>query len=137
MRAEHPVQSRFNLPSFWPSRRTALGRAVLVALFAIGAAAMLAACGGSQPTDEQASAALTGGPAGHALGARNVSPKGLPRPAPVIYRPAGLSRATAVHMVVGLHASGGTPMSFEQVSGLDAVAQQHGFVVAYLGSPEP
>ncbi len=40
-------------------------------------------------------------------------------------------------MVLALHASGGDPASFESVSGLDAVANQHGFVVAYLGSLEP
>jgi polyhydroxybutyrate depolymerase len=42
-----------------------------------------------------------------------------------------------VPLVVALHASGGYPATFEAGSGLDAVAKQHGFVVAYLGSPEP
>ena len=39
--------------------------------------------------------------------------------------------------MIGLHARGGTPLGFEQTAGLDAVADQHGFVVAYLSSLIP
>jgi polyhydroxybutyrate depolymerase len=59
------------------------------------------------------------------------------RPAPVIYRPPGLSFSKAVPLVVALHASGGTPASFEAKTGWDKVANAHGFVVAYLGSAAP
>ncbi len=59
------------------------------------------------------------------------------RPQPVVHRPAGLSRAKPVPLVIALHASGGFPATFEATSGLDAVADQHGFVVAYLGSVAP
>ncbi|MGH2882255.1 MAG: alpha/beta hydrolase family esterase, partial [Solirubrobacteraceae bacterium] len=59
------------------------------------------------------------------------------RPAPVIYRPAGLNRTKRVPLVVALNPSGGTPVTFEAGSGLDTVADQYGFVVAYLGQPPP
>ncbi len=59
------------------------------------------------------------------------------RPAPIIHRPPGLSRAKPVPLLVALHASGGLPAKFEGTSGLDAVADKRGFVVAYLGSLEP
>lgn len=59
------------------------------------------------------------------------------RPAPIVHRPPGLSRAKPVPLLVALHASGGVPAKFEATSGLDAVANKHGFVVAYLGSLEP
>jgi polyhydroxybutyrate depolymerase len=59
------------------------------------------------------------------------------RPAPVVYRPPGLSFSKAVPLVVALHASGGTPASFEAKTGWDKVANAHGFVVAYLGSAAP
>jgi polyhydroxybutyrate depolymerase len=39
--------------------------------------------------------------------------------------------------VIALHPSGGDPMRFEQTSGWDKVADEHGFVVAYLGSGPP
>jgi polyhydroxybutyrate depolymerase len=59
------------------------------------------------------------------------------RPAPIIYRPAALSRAKKVPLVVALHASGGTPALFETNSGWNAFADKYGFVVAYLGSAAP
>ena len=59
------------------------------------------------------------------------------RPAPVIYRPAKLSRSKAVPLVIALHGAGSSPAAFERWTGLDQVAAQHGFVVAYLGSPNP
>jgi polyhydroxybutyrate depolymerase len=59
------------------------------------------------------------------------------RPAPIIYRPPGLSRAKPVALVIALHASGGTPASFEAKSQWDTVANRRGFVVAYLGSAAP
>ena len=42
-----------------------------------------------------------------------------------------------VPLLIGLHARGATPQLFEQTSGLDAVADAHGFVVAYLSSLKP
>src|SRR6202011_907635 len=60
-----------------------------------------------------------------------------PRPAPIIHLPPGFSRARQAPLVIALHASGGTPAGFEATSGWDQVANQHGFVVAYLGSGAP
>ena len=60
-----------------------------------------------------------------------------PRPAPIIYRPAGLSMSQPVPLVVALHASGDSPANFESYSRLNPVADANGFVVAYLGSPPP
>ena len=59
------------------------------------------------------------------------------RPPPVIHRPPNLRLSAPAPLVIALHASGGRPAGFEATSGLDAVADRHGFVVAYLGSPEP
>jgi len=59
------------------------------------------------------------------------------RPAPIIYRPRGLSRAKRVPLVIALHASGGVPAGFEARSGWNQLADGNGFVVAYLGSAAP
>jgi polyhydroxybutyrate depolymerase len=59
------------------------------------------------------------------------------RPAPIIYRPPSLSLEKSVPLLVALHPSGGSPSSFEFGTGLDAVADRYGFVVAYLGSLPP
>lgn len=40
-------------------------------------------------------------------------------------------------LVIALHPSGGTPAGFEQISGWDRVADEHHFIVAYLGSAAP
>jgi polyhydroxybutyrate depolymerase len=64
-------------------------------------------------------------------------PPSGPRPAPVIHFPPGWSHARRAPLVIALHASGGTPAGFEAKSGWDQVANQHGFVVAYLGSAAP
>jgi polyhydroxybutyrate depolymerase len=59
------------------------------------------------------------------------------RPAPIVYRPPGLGRDRLVPLVIALNPSGGLPAKFEATTGLDVVARQHGFVVAYLGSLAP
>jgi polyhydroxybutyrate depolymerase len=59
------------------------------------------------------------------------------RPAPVIYRPPNLNLEKSVPLLLALQPSGGSPASFESVTGLNAVADRYGFVVAYLGSPAP
>lgn len=40
-------------------------------------------------------------------------------------------------LVIALHPSGGTPAGFEQISGWDRIADEHDFIVAYLGSAAP
>jgi polyhydroxybutyrate depolymerase len=72
-----------------------------------------------------------------ALGRKQGVASASSRPAPIVYRPPGLRRSRPVALVVALNASGGVPATFETTSGLDAVADQHGFVVAYLGSLAP
>lgn len=39
--------------------------------------------------------------------------------------------------MIALHPSGGTPAGFEQSSGWDRLADEHDFIVAYLGSAAP
>ncbi len=68
--------------------------------------------------------------------ADNGGPSG-PRPAPIVYRPPGLDQSKKVPLVVMLHGSGSTPAAFERWTRFDQVADQHGFVVAYLGSAVP
>lgn len=67
----------------------------------------------------------------------NSGPAQGARPAPVVYRPPNLSSGKPVPLLVVLHPSGGSPSTFESVTGLDAVADRSGFVVAYLGSLAP
>jgi polyhydroxybutyrate depolymerase len=55
---------------------------------------------------------------------------------PIIHRPAGLSFATKVPLVVVLHSSPGSPGGMETLTGFDQVADEHGFVVAYLSSSD-
>jgi polyhydroxybutyrate depolymerase len=69
---------------------------------------------------------------------------GAPAPGPrypvLIHRGAALppvAQSKPVPLVIALHPSGGSPQWFEQNSGLDAVADEHGFVVAYLSSRTP
>jgi polyhydroxybutyrate depolymerase len=120
-------------------RRAAL--IVLVALGAAGLGALSAVVGvlgrSTTPASEapkRAAAATsptaTIAEAGHALELGS-------RPAPIVYRPSNLSLSQPVALVVALHGSGGSPSTFETATGLDSVANRHGFVVAYLGSPQP
>lgn len=78
----------------------------------------------TRPTGPTASKAETGAALGN-------------RAAPVIYRPPNLSLTKPVPLLVALHPSGGSPALFRSITGLDAVADRYGFVVAYLGSLEP
>jgi polyhydroxybutyrate depolymerase len=56
------------------------------------------------------------------------------RPAPIIYRPAGLSAAQRVPLVIALYGADGCPQCMEGLTHFEAVANEHGFVVAYPGS---
>ena len=64
-----------------------------------------------------------------------------PRYPVVVHRGAALpppsSQSKAVPLVLALHPSGGSPQGFEATSGLDRVADQYGFVVAYLSARQP
>jgi polyhydroxybutyrate depolymerase len=56
---------------------------------------------------------------------------------PIIYRPAGLSRATKVPLVIALHGGGASPVGPQQMEGLthfEELANQDRFVVAFLDS---
>jgi polyhydroxybutyrate depolymerase len=56
------------------------------------------------------------------------------RPAPIVYRPPGLSFAHKVALVIGLYGAQGCPQCMEGLSKFEHVAAEHGFVVAYPGS---
>lgn len=47
------------------------------------------------------------------------------------------AQSKPVPLVIALHESGGNPQEFEQSTGLDAAADKHGFVVAYLADLAP
>jgi polyhydroxybutyrate depolymerase len=59
------------------------------------------------------------------------------RPAPIVHFPPNWSRARRAPLVIALHPSGGDPAKFEAKSAWDTVADEHGFIVAYLGSAAP
>ena len=120
------------------------------AISAAAIALLIAACGGSStatPAATTTASAPVQAADGSAAAASDASASAStnsdtpsstgPRPAPIVYRPPGLSRSGAVPLVVALHASGGTPALFEARTGWDQVANKHGFVVAYLGSAAP
>lgn len=56
---------------------------------------------------------------------------------PVVYRPANLSNTNPVPLLIGLHGKGGTPTLMESTTGFDSIADQNGFVVAYVDYPPP
>ena len=56
---------------------------------------------------------------------------------PIVHRPANLSNANPVPLLIGLHGGGGTPALMEYTTGFDSVADQNGFVVAYLDFTPP
>jgi polyhydroxybutyrate depolymerase len=104
---------------------------------AAGAAALLSGCGASNsdpaPSDRSPSATVTVAPDNPSTA---TAPTGL-RPPPIVHLPPRWSAAQRLPLVVALHASGGTPAGFEANSGWDEVADEHDFIVAYLGSPSP
>jgi polyhydroxybutyrate depolymerase len=59
------------------------------------------------------------------------------RPAPIIYRPGWLSPTAQAPLVIALHGSPGTPTTMQGTTHFEQVADEHGFEVAYLGSPCP
>jgi polyhydroxybutyrate depolymerase len=50
----------------------------------------------------------------------------------IVYRPAGLSKTTPVPLVLALHGMGMTAADMENATQFDTLADQNGFVVAYL-----
>ena len=107
-------------------------RVILAALLALVVGCLVGgvAVALATPTTTTRPSTTTGGEA-------CATPPSDSRLAPIFYRPPNLDRATPVPLVIGLHAKGSSPASFEASSGLDQVANEHGFVVAYLGSSDP
>jgi polyhydroxybutyrate depolymerase len=63
-------------------------------------------------------------------------------PAPIIYRPASLGTVGQgsvgrVPLVIALHGAQGSPSAMQGLTHLEQVADEHGFVVAFLGSSDP
>jgi|HubBroStandDraft_4_1064222.scaffolds.fasta_scaffold262721_2 polyhydroxybutyrate depolymerase len=125
------------------TRRTALAALVVVILVAVSILVAVAlgwqSRSASRPSSTSNAALFTPntGPTGPAASRDDAGPARSVRPAPVIYRPANLSLEKSVPLLVALHPSGGSPGLFESTTGLDAVADRYGFVVAYLGSLAP
>jgi polyhydroxybutyrate depolymerase len=57
-----------------------------------------------------------------------------PRPKPIVYRPAGLSRSKPVPLVLAFYGATGTPQRMEGVTKFEELANTRGFVVVYPGS---
>ncbi|MBA3806795.1 MAG: hypothetical protein H0X28_00155 [Solirubrobacterales bacterium] len=114
-----------------PTRRRAQNRLIPVALLG---ALTIAGCGGASAL-QPARAADLGGPVQERPDTAEAS-SGR-RPAPVIHLPPHWSAHRQRALVIALHASGGTPAGFEGKSGWDTVADEHDFVLAYLGSGSP
>ena len=74
-----------------------------------------------------------GGATGASTTASSTTPAGQ-RPPPLIFRPAALSRAKPVPLVLAFHGSGGNAAGMEGQTRLEAVATEHGFVLAYPDS---
>jgi polyhydroxybutyrate depolymerase len=109
---------------------------------AVAGGAGLAGCGSSAGTQRETVAqqsATSVAPPASAVS--NESGERVPhttfRPPPIIYRPADVPLSVRAPMLVALHALGGTPSGFQTTSGWNRLADQHHFVVAYLGSPQP
>lgn len=100
--------------SMFRRRSIASVRAIPVAL---AFACVLAACGSASSADSTTTTSST-----------------RSRPAPIVHRPSNLSYSQKVPLLIGLPGLGGSPTSFERGTLFDQLADQHGFVVAYLGS---
>lgn len=115
------------------ARRLTLGGVLIAALAAAG-------CGGATAyvtAPKVASVTVTNVIKPTHTSARFTTHSATARPAPIVHLPPHWSAGRRVPLVIALHASGGDPAGFETTSGWDAVADEHGFVVAYLGSAAP
>lgn len=106
------------------------------ALAAAALAVVLTACGATAaaPAHRTAGHAAAGAtaPAARSTAALPVMPPGQN---PILHVPANLP-AGKVPLVIALHGSGGTTQGTEG-TGLNALADRYGFIVAYLGSASP
>ncbi len=103
-------------------RRRAL-RSALCALLTGVVAISVAACGaGTVRSGDDGTTTTT------------AAPSTTSRLAPIIYRPAGLSMSQKVPLLIALHGSFGDPQAMEGLTHFEHVAEEHGFVVAYLAS---
>jgi polyhydroxybutyrate depolymerase len=113
-------------------RRIALGASIALIF---GSCVLVSGCASSSETGTNGAADAGTTSSG------TPSPTTSTRLPPVIYRPPGLAspaQSKRVPLVIALHGgSGATPALFAHATGLDSVAAQHGFVVAYLDSPVP
>ncbi len=126
------------------ARRTALVALVVITLVAVGVLVAVAlgwqaksATRPSSISNDAVPFTPSTGPTGPTASKADAGPARGSRPVPIIYRPPKLSLEKSVPLLVALHPSGGSPSSFESTTGLDAVADRYGFVVAYLGSLAP
>lgn len=116
--------------------RSSRGRLGLAALAVIGVLGALLALSGQPRTAVAAREDETTSTSTSESAPSSTSPS-RPRLSPIIYRPANLPATSPAPLVVALHPGGGTPAGFEQNTGFDSLADQYGFVVAYLDSPPP
>src|SRR2546422_987951 len=106
-------------------KRISGGRAALIVLVALVAitlgalsAVVVGALGQRTSSATEPSTPAAGATSATATIAGNgQAPRSGPRPAPVVYRPANLSLAQPVALVVALHGSGGRPAAFEAATG--------------------
>lgn len=87
------------------------------------------ACGSSQSASTAGAATVSPVPPS------SIASQG--RASPIIYRPASLSPTTRAPLLIVFHGAEGTPKLMVSLTHFDKVADEHGFVVAYLGSSGP
>jgi polyhydroxybutyrate depolymerase len=118
-------------PRRWrPSAIALLGLAALIA--GGGVAAALNASGAGSPVHTVARSS-GGSTAATTTSTESYTVTG-PRPAPIVFRPPGLSRAQKVGLVVAFYGATGTPQRMEGLTKFEGAAAAHGFVVVYPGS---
>lgn len=120
-----------------PARRwrpSAIALLGMAALIAGGGVAVALNAAGAGPSVRSGVASAGGSSATTAGGSTDSYTVTGPRPAPIVYRPPGLSRAQKVGLVVAFYGATGTPQRMEGLTKFERIAREHGFVVGYPGS---
>ncbi len=114
--------------------RVRVARHLVAALLSASLALVaLGACGSAA----HAGSTATAGATTSAPGASTPATTTGSHPTPIIYRPSYLNPSTPAPLVIVLHGAEGTPAAMVALTHFNRVANEHGFVVAYLGSSGP
>jgi polyhydroxybutyrate depolymerase len=105
-----------------------------ISLLASVAIVAVVVLGGLTSSSEEYSTATSHVPIVNGSTAGSTPFTAVSRPAPIVYRPPGLSFTQRVPLVIGLYGADGCPQCMEGLTKFEHVADEHGFVVAYPGS---